>query len=277
MTTASTPTPTTADSGDGRTPLQQRVDAFASDVLGRINQAIIDHNMTYEEYDAVKQWLIRVGEAGEWPLFLDVWVEHTVEQLAAHSRHGSQGTILGPYWLPGAPELPAKATLPMRADEPGDRLVLRGQVRSLDGSPIGGATLDMWQAGADGFYSGFHPDTPEGNLRGKVVTDAEGRFEVETVLPGPYTIPLEGPCGELCRAAGWSPWRPGHLHLIVGGPGHDPLTTQLFFEGEEYLDNDVASAVKPELILRPTEEPGDGGGRRLGVTYDFVLDPVPAS
>jgi catechol 1,2-dioxygenase len=140
--------------------------------------------------------------------------------------------------------------------------VLRGQIRSLDDRPIAGATLDMWQAGADGYYSGFHPDTPAGNLRGRVVTDAEGRFEVETVLPGPYTIPLEGPCGELCRAAGWSPWRPGHLHLIVGGPGHDPLTTQLFFEGEEYLDNDVASAVKPELILRPDEEPGDGSGRR---------------
>jgi catechol 1,2-dioxygenase len=111
MTTASTE----------RSALQQRVDAFAADVIGRINQAIIDHNMTYEEYDAAKQWLIRVGQAGEWPLFLDVWVEHTVEQLAAHSRHGSQGTILGPYYLPDAPELPSKATLPMRPDEPGDR------------------------------------------------------------------------------------------------------------------------------------------------------------
>ena len=70
----------------------------------------------------------------------------------------------------------------------------------------------------------------------------------------------------------------GHLHLIVGGPGHDPLTTQLFFEGEEYLDNDVASAVKPELILRPTEESGDGSGpRRYGVTYDFVLEPAPSA
>jgi catechol 1,2-dioxygenase len=268
MTTAST----------GKTALQQRVDAFASDVIGRINQAIVDHKMTYEEYDAVKQWLIRVGEAGEWPLFLDVWVEHTVEELAAHSRHGSQTTILGPYYLPGAPELPSKATLPMRPDEPGDRVVLRGQVRrSLDDRPIAGATLDMWQAGADGFYSGFHPDTPEGNLRGKVVCDEQGRFEVETVLPGPYTIPLEGPCGELCRAAGWSPWRPAHLHLIVGGLGHDPITTQLFFQGGEYLDNDVASAVKPELILRPTEEGGDGSGRRrFGVTYDFVLEPATA-
>jgi catechol 1,2-dioxygenase len=276
--TATPSTPATDAAGSGKTELQQRVDAFAADVIGRINQAIVDHTMTYEEYDAAKQWLIRVGQAGEWPLFLDVWVEHTVEELAAHSRHGSQSTILGPYYLPDAAELPSPATLPMRPDEPGDRLTLRGQVRSLDDTPIAGATLDMWQADADGYYSGFQPGLPEGNLRGKVTTDEQGRFEVETVVPGPYTIPLDGPCGELCRAAGWSPWRPGHLHLIVGGPGHDPLTTQLFPEGEEYLDNDVASAVKPELIIQLTEEPADGSGaQRFSTTYDFVLEPVPGS
>jgi len=273
-----TPSTSTGAAGNGSTPLQQRVDEFASDVIGRINQAIIDHQMTYEEYDAAKQWLIRVGEAGEWPLFLDVWVEHTVEELAAHSRHGSESTILGPYYLPNAKELPSETALPMRPDEPGDRLVFRGQVRSLDDTPIAGATLDMWQAGADGYYSGFHPDPPDGNLRGKVIADDDGKFEVETVLPGPYTIPLDGPCGQLCEAAGWSPWRPGHLHLIVGAPGHDPVTTQLFFEGGEYLDNDVASAVKPDLIIQPTEEPDDGSGpHRYGVTQDFVLEPVPES
>jgi catechol 1,2-dioxygenase len=276
--TATPSTPATDAAGRGKAEFQQRVDAFAADVIGRINQAIVDHTMTYEEYDAAKQWLIRVGQAGEWPLFLDVWVEHTVEELAAHSRHGSQSTILGPYYLPDAAELPSPATLPMRPDEPGDRLTLRGQVRSLDDTPIAGATLDMWQADADGYYSGFQPGLPEGNLRGKVTTDEQGRFEVETVVPGPYTIPLDGPCGELCRAAGWSPWRPGHLHLIVGGPGHDPSTTQLFPEGEEYLDNDVASAVKPELIIQLTEEPADGSGaRRFSTTYDFVLEPVPGS
>src|SRR4029450_2990267 len=108
MTTASTET----------SALQQRVDAFASDVLGRINQAIIDHNMTYEEYDAVKRWLIRLGEAGEWPLFLDVWVEHTVEQLAAHSRHGSQSTILGPYYLPDAPSCRRRRPCPCARTSP---------------------------------------------------------------------------------------------------------------------------------------------------------------
>lgn len=63
----------------------------------------------------------------------------------------------------------------------------------------------------------------------------------------------------------------------MSGPGHDPLTTQLFFDETPYLDHDVASAVKPELILRPIPEPDDGTGRkRYSVTYDFTLEPADA-
>ncbi|WP_445286210.1 dioxygenase family protein, partial [Arthrobacter sp. Hiyo1] len=65
-------------------------------------------------------------------------------------------------------------------------------------------------------------------------------------------------------------WRPAHLHLKVSAPGHQPITTQLYFEGGEHVADDIASAVKPELILAPTRR-ADGQGRE--VTYDFILDP----
>ena len=55
----------------------------------------------------------------------------------------------------------------------------------------------------------------------------------------------------MTQAAGWSPWRPAHIHLLVMAPGHRTLTTQLFFTGDPYLGNDVASADKPELTLDP--------------------------
>ena len=66
--------------------------------------------MTYAEYDALKAWLIRVGEDGEWPLFLDVWVEHVVEEVANADRKGAVGTIEGPYYIPGSPEFRSAAT-----------------------------------------------------------------------------------------------------------------------------------------------------------------------
>jgi protocatechuate 3,4-dioxygenase beta subunit len=83
-----------------------------------------------------------------------------------------------------------------------------------------------------------------------------------------YQIPTDGPTGKLIEAAGWHPWRPAHLHLIISAPGHRAITTQLYFRGGEWLDSDVASAVKPELILDP-EDQGDGTRR---VEYDFELE-----
>lgn len=249
-----------------------RADLLARDILGRIHEAIVEHDVTYEEFQAAKQWLIDVGEAGEWPLFLDVFVESAVEQNANRSREGSKGTILGPYHLPDAPLLSAPFELPRRPDEAGDPLRIGGRVIDADGAPIAAAELDAWQADAAGYYSGFEPSLPEGILRGRVIADDEGRYELGTVMPGPYTIPMEGPCGALCRAAGWSPWRPAHIHAIVSAEGYEPLITQLFFDATDYLDCDVAEAVKDELIIRPERQP-DG---TYAVTYDFCLAAAPA-
>src|SRR5262245_28932216 len=173
----------------GAAVTEERIDTFARDVLSRIHDAIREHGMTYPEFQAVKQWLIDVGEAGEWPLLLDVFFEHVVEDVATRDRHGSKGTIQGPYYLPNQAALPAKARLPMRADEKGEPLVFSGQVRTVDGAPLAAATLEIWQANADGYYSDFAPNVPAGNLRGVVTADTDGRFEIRTVRPSPYEIP----------------------------------------------------------------------------------------
>ena len=247
-------------------PTQQRVDTIVSAVLAGVRQALDTNDVTYAEYDAAKQWLISVGESGEWPLFLDVWIESTVEQAANRNRAGSKGTILGPFHLTDVVELSTPAALPMRIDEPGERLTFSGTVRSADGTAIPGAIVDMWHADSDGLYSGFADGVPAGNLRGKVTADSAGSFEVHTVLPAPYEVPKSGPCGVLIAAAGWSAFRPAHLHVIVSAPGHDSLTTQLYFDGGEFLSNDIATAVKPELVLTPVAV--DGG---KAASYDFVL------
>jgi catechol 1,2-dioxygenase len=114
------------------------------------------------------------------------------------------------------------------------------------------------------------PGPPDGNLRGQVRTGSDGRYEFITMIPGPYTIPLDGPTGKMTAAADWSPWRPAHIHLIVSADGYEPLVTQLFIDTSDYLDSDVASAVKPELIVHP-EPKADG---ELALTYDFALAPA---
>ena len=249
---------------------KERVSLLATEVLTAIHDTIRRHKVTYAEYDALKSWLISVGEDGEWPLFLDVWVEHVVEEVATEHRQGNKGSIEGPYFVPNAPECGAKGTIPMREDEPGTPLVWKGQIRSTDGTPLAGS-VQLWHADGNGFYSQYAPGLPEWNLRGTFSTDADGRFEITTVRPAPYQIPTDGACGKLISAAGWHAWRPAHLHVKVNAPGHEEITAQLYFPGDEHNDDDIASAVKPELVL--DIQAADNGEV---CEYDFVLDPARA-
>ncbi|MGA5508163.1 catechol 1,2-dioxygenase [Streptomyces umbrinus] len=248
----------------------ERVNTLATELISAVHDVIRRNQVTYEEYNALKAWLISVGEDGEWPLFLDVWIEHVVEEVAGADRKGSKGTIEGPYYVPGAPDLPSVSTLPMREDESGTPLLFQGQVTGVSGDPLSGALLEMWQADDDGLYAQFAPGIPQWNLRGAIKTDHEGRFAVHTIQPAPYQIPTDGSCGALIAAAGWHAWRPAHLHLKVSAPGHETLTAQLYFRGGEHVEDDVASAVKPELVIDP--QPVGSGGKQ--VTYDLVLDPA---
>ncbi|MFE3289643.1 catechol 1,2-dioxygenase [Rhodococcus sp. NPDC059234] len=279
MTT--TASPTAAGSGNAATEkfskervsadtTPERLSAIAKDVLGAFAEIVDKHGITYAEYRVLKQWLIDVGQYGEWPLWLDVFVEHNVEEVAYRGQSGTKGSIEGPYYVADTATLPAKCTLPMRADEVGTRLVFEGQVRGLDGTGLAGATVELWHADDQGYYSHFAPHIPDGNLRGTVEVDSEGRFEITTIAPAPYQIPTDGPTGWFIEKAGWHPWRPAHLHLMVKAPGKRTITTQLYFTGGEWTDNDVATATKPELMLDP--KPGADGVNH--VTYDFVLDPA---
>lgn len=250
---------------------KERVDQVATAALKALHEVVREYKVTYEEYDILKAWLIQVGKDGEWPLFLDVWLEHVVEEVANENRQGSKGTIEGPYYVPGSPEFQGEGTLPMRDDEPGTPLLFQGQVRDLEGNPLPGAKIEMWHADDLGFYSQYAPGLPEWNLRGTVVADEQGRFKINTVQPAPYQIPTDGSCGRLIAAAGWHAWRPAHLHLKVSAPGCQLITTQLYFPGDPHNDDDIASAVKPELLL-DLNPAADGKGNQ--VTYDFVLDPA---
>ncbi|MFI8412664.1 catechol 1,2-dioxygenase [Paeniglutamicibacter gangotriensis] len=249
----------------------ERVNLLASKLIKAANDIVLEERVSYDEFNALKAWLIKVGADGEWPLFLDVWLEHSVEDVATDHREGNKGSIEGPYYIPEAPEQKSPAKIEMRDDEKGTPLLFQGQVRSTDGSPLSNAKVELWHADEEGFYSQFAPNIPEWNLRGTFIADEEGNFRIDTMQPAPYQIPTDGACGQLIAAAGWHAWRPAHLHLKVSAPGFELLTAQLYFPGDEHNDDDIATAVKPELLLdiQPATE-----GNGVQTTYDFVLDPT---
>ena len=162
-------------------------------------------------------------------------------------------------WISSGPER-------ARAQE----MVVRGLVTDTDGTPIPGATVDIWQADDAGKYDTQDPAQDPGNLRGLFVTDAEGAYWFRSVVPASYPVPTDGPGGELLRAIGRHPMRPAHIHYRVEAPGHRPVTTHVFVAGDEYLDSDAAFAVKQELVVDPVLDTDADHAEDFGVATPFA-------
>lgn len=100
----------------------------------------------------------------------------------------------------------------------------------LDGRPVGGALLDVWQAQTNGLGDPQDPNLHEMHMCGKFHTDAEGRYLVRTVLPVHYPIPSEGSVGALLRAAGRQPCRGAYpvsrAAAAAGGSRPSPASTR---------------------------------------------------
>jgi catechol 1,2-dioxygenase len=254
---------------------KERVSLLAGALIKAANDIVVEHQVTYEEYNALKAWLIKVGTDGEWPLFLDVWLEHTVEDVNSQDRPGTRGTIEGPYYVPDSPVLESPATVEMREDEEGTPLRFSGRFTDTDGNPIQGAQIEIWHADAAGFYSQYAPGLPEWLFRAAVKANDDGQFTIHTMRPAPYQIPTDGACGQLIEAAGWHAWRPAHIHIKVSAPGFQPVTQQLYFPGDPHNADDIASAVKPELMLDP--KPRTDGAAGEEAVYDYVLARVGES
>jgi hydroxyquinol 1,2-dioxygenase len=191
----------------------------------------------------------------------------------------TESTVLGPFYVPGSPLRPYGASIAEEAA--GAAAWVHGRVLRVDGEPIGGAELDVWQNGDDRLYAVQRPEGPEDHLRGRFATRDDGSYAFQAVRPVPYTIPADGPVGAMLEATGRHPWRPAHIHMIVRAPGYRTLTTHIFDRDSEYLDSDAVFAVKPsllrEFVLRPADDPGrpDGvEGEWFSVENTIVLAPA---
>jgi hydroxyquinol 1,2-dioxygenase len=190
----------------------------------------------------------------------------------------TESTVLGPFYVPGAPLREYGANL---AERPaGDPAWVHGRVLDLAGEPIPGAELDVWQNGDDRLYAVQNPDGPEEHLRGRFATRDDGSYAFLAVRPVPYTIPDDGPVGAMLDAVGRHPWRPAHIHLIAQAPGFRTLATHIFDSASEHLDADAVFAVKPsllrEFVRREAGDPETPAGIEtpwFDVRNDIVLVP----
>jgi hydroxyquinol 1,2-dioxygenase len=241
--------------------------------------------LTEAEWMAAVQWLTRTGQISdekreEFILASDVL---GLSMLVVQLNHrfdpaATPATVLGPFHIDGSPERGYAED--MSEGLPGVPLFISGTVRSLDGTPVGGAVLDVWQADEDGAYEAQLP-VEEARLRAKYLTREDGTYCLRTIAPKGYSIPMDGPVGDLIRRTDISHFRPAHVHFLLNVPGFRPLITHLFQEGAEYLDSDVVFGTKQELVVYyEHHEPGPAPDGTtidepwVSATYDFVLQPA---
>lgn len=196
-------------------------------------------------------------------------VSMLVDALAHPAPSGAtESTVLGPFYVPGSPLREYGAEI--AEQEAGTPAWVHGRVLDLDGAPIAGAELDVWQNGDNRLYAVQDAEAPDDHLRGRFETDAEGRFAFRAVRPVPYPIPDDGPVGRMLAATGRHPWRPAHIHVVVRAPGFQTVTTHIFDAASEYLDDDTVFAVKPSLLRAFVPRAADDPERPPGVEEPWV-------
>jgi catechol 1,2-dioxygenase len=257
-----------------------RLNQLFDDLNATLKDFIREHHVTYEEFHRGLVFLTEVGEKGETPLLFDVFLESTVDQVNNSERGGTATAVEGPFYLRDMPEMKSPCVVPHRENEPGEVLVFSGTVRSTDGKALPGAIVDFWQADAEGNYSHFNiaKEKAPFNLRARVKAENDGRFEIQTWVPSSYEIPKGGPTGALLKALGQHAWRPAHLHALVQHPECEDLMTQIFLQGDKWIESDVVGAVKDSLVAAMVkhDDPGEIAKRGLKapfytLEFDFVL------
>ena len=200
-----------------------------------------------------------------------------VSNLVCLMNNGARGTRptqannLGPFYRAGSPRC-ANGDSIVRSPTPGAQLEFRGWVKDLQGNPLAGAEVDVWQSSPVGRYENQDPAQAEMNLRGKFTTAADGSFGFRSVKPAGYPVPTDGPTGTLLRAQRRHNFRPAHLHFLIVKPGFKTIASQVYDPEDPHLETDSQFGVTKALIgkFEKREE-------RYFLEFAFVLEPGESS
>ncbi len=284
---------------------QAVLDRVAADADPRFRQvltAVVQHvhalarevDLTPAEWMAAIQFLTRVGQTCDEKRQEVILLSDTLglsmlvvqleqarrsaqalaDKTAAHSP--TEATVQGPFYWEGSPVLPLGSDI--GKGMPGEPAYYSGRVVDTLGAPIANCCVDVWSGDGEGIYDMQMGGEAGMRLRARFHTDGAGRYHFWSIKPTFYPVPDDGPVGDMLRAMGRHPNRPGHIHMMVYKDGYVPLTTHLFASDSPYLDSDAVFGVRDSLIVH-FERHGPGtapDGRAMdrpfyATSYDFVL------
>ncbi|HVX91923.1 MAG TPA: dioxygenase [Xanthobacteraceae bacterium] len=237
-----------------RTP-NPRLRELISALVRHLHDFAREVKLTEEEFQAAMAYLVALGQRttethNEAVLMAGSLGFSTLVCLLNNGNRGqteTQANLLGPFWRMHSPQTESGGSI-VRSPTPGPALFVNAWVRDAQGRPIAGAEVDIWHSSPEGFYENQDPVQADMNLRGKFTTDADGHFSFRSVKPAGYPIPVDGPVGELLRAAGRHNMRPAHLHFLVYKEGFKTLISQIYVPDDPHLDSDVQFGVTQALV-----------------------------
>ena len=232
------------------------------EVMGSLVQHLHDFaretKLTHQEWRTGIAFLegcaaIESEDRHEFVLASDVLGLSSLVDMLHSSDDATSSSVLGPFHVSGAPPLPFGGD--MKRGYGGPVLLAEGIIRDTEGAPVSGATIDIWQTAPNGLYASQDDDQDTFSFHGLQTVGQDGRYAFTTVKPVEYTVPSDGPVGDILRACGRHPWRPSHLHYIVEADGFRPLVTEIFPEDDPYLDQDTVFGVRSDLVMSYHERP----------------------
>lgn len=239
-------------------------------------------DLTPAEWLTGIRFLTAVGQActpirQEFILLADVLGVSAVVN-ALHDRKaralGTQSSLLGPFYREGAPERQLGDCIVQQPSAA--QIVVYGRVTDNNGAPLPNALLQVWQTNEFGLYD-LQARQGEGmDMRANFHTDAQGRYWFRTVRPLGYSIPLDGPVGDLVKRQGRHGFRPSHIHFLIGADGYRELVTALYFGDDENIDSDTVFGVSGALVVTAQDDPDSPVPGLRAVCYDFRLAPAAA-
>ena len=214
-------------------------------------------NLTHDEWRKGIAFLegcaaIESEDRHEFVLASDVLGLSSLVDMLHSNPAATSSSVLGPFHVSGAPPLPVGGD--MKRHFSGPILLAEGTIKDTSGDPIAGAHLDIWQTAPNGLYASQDDDQDTFSFHGLMTVGDDGRYAFTTVKPVEYTVPSDGPVGDILRACGRHPWRPSHLHYIVTAPGYRSLVTEIFPDDDPYLDQDTVFGVRDDLVMTYVEK-----------------------
>jgi len=228
-------------------------------LAGHLHSFVRENRLTQAEWNAGIDALTRAmkftdDKRNEYILFSDLLGVSSLVDMVNAASSGTPSSVLGPFHIEGAPELANGGDL--WKGQVGEPLVVSGRIVDGEGHPAKGTVLALWQNSGNGLYAQQDPKQSPTNYHARLKVAEDGSFAFSTVRPVSYTVPDDGPAGDMLKALGRHAWRPAHLHMIIHAPGHRPLITEFFPDDDKYLDHDAVFGVRQGLVL-PFKRVGD--------------------